>query len=147
MRNIVLIVVDTLRADHVGCYDNRWIRTPALDRICEEGVRFDWLSAPKGFHGKDSVAKVRAIRMRLGAPDATGRQTPEEQPGSEYDLPGELVIQALGFELGPVGQRDAKPAVTVGHRTDELTRVHLDAVGGEGVGERCAGLDESPEAT
>ena len=64
----------------------------------EEGVRFDWLSAPKAFHGDKHVSAVRAVRMRLGAPDATGRQRPEEVPGSDYDAPADLAIQALGFE-------------------------------------------------
>ena len=36
--------------------------------------------------------------MRLGAPDATGRQTPEEIPDADYTEPAELVIKALGFE-------------------------------------------------
>src|SRR5690606_3003746 len=35
---------------------------------------------------------------RLGAPDATGRQTPEEIEGSEETLKADLVIKALGFE-------------------------------------------------
>ncbi|MBX2854482.1 MAG: NAD(P)-dependent oxidoreductase [Rhodobacteraceae bacterium] len=64
----------------------------------EEGVVFDWLSAPKAFFGDNRVTKVRAIRMRLGPPDATGRQSPEEVPNSEYDLDAQLAIQALGFE-------------------------------------------------
>ncbi|MCI4663745.1 MAG: NAD(P)-dependent oxidoreductase [Neomegalonema sp.] len=64
----------------------------------EEGVRFDWLSAPKAFHGDDKVSAVRAVRMRLGAPDASGRSRPEELPGSDYDEPADLAIQALGFE-------------------------------------------------
>ncbi len=64
----------------------------------EEGVRFEWLSAPKAFHGDQSVTAVRAVRMRLGAPDATGRSRPEEIPGSEFDAPADLAIQALGFE-------------------------------------------------
>ena len=64
----------------------------------EEGVVFEWLSAPKAFSGKDKVSKVKAIRMRLGAPDATGRQAPEEVPGGEFDLKADLVIKALGFE-------------------------------------------------
>ena len=41
---------------------------------------------------------VRVTRMRLGAPDATGRQTPEEIPDADYTEPAELVIKALGFE-------------------------------------------------
>ena len=41
---------------------------------------------------------VRAARMRLGAPDASGRQTPEEIEGGDFDLPADLVIKALGFD-------------------------------------------------
>ncbi|MFO7853633.1 MAG: NAD(P)-dependent oxidoreductase [Paracoccaceae bacterium] len=64
----------------------------------EEGVEFVWLSAPKGFTGEDAVDGVRTIRMRLGAPDVTGRQAPEEIEGSDYTEPADLVIKALGFE-------------------------------------------------
>ena len=62
----------------------------------EEGVVFEWLSAPKAFTG-DPVTSVRVQRMRLGAPDATGRQSPEEIDGAEHDEPADLVIKALGF--------------------------------------------------
>ncbi len=64
----------------------------------EEGVDFVWLSAPEAFHGDDRVAGVRVQRMRLGAPDATGRRSPEPVPGSSTDRPADLVIAALGFD-------------------------------------------------
>jgi glutamate synthase (NADPH/NADH) small chain len=65
----------------------------------EEGVEFVWLTAPKGFTSKNqAVTGVKAVRMRLGAPDATGRQMPEEVPGSDYTEPCDLAIKALGFE-------------------------------------------------
>ena len=64
----------------------------------EEGVIFEWLTAPKGFTDNDSVTGVKAVRMRLGPPDATGRQAPEEVPGSDYTEPCDLAIKALGFE-------------------------------------------------
>ena len=64
----------------------------------EEGVEFAWLTAPKGFTGDDTVTGVRVSRMRLGAPDVTGRQTPEVIPDADYTEPAELVIKALGFE-------------------------------------------------
>ena len=38
--NVILIVLDSLRADHVGCYGNPWIRTPALDTLAEESAVF-----------------------------------------------------------------------------------------------------------
>ncbi|MBO9621709.1 MAG: NAD(P)-dependent oxidoreductase [Sphingomonas sp.] len=65
----------------------------------EEGVEFVWLSAPEAFDGSgDQVTGVRASRMRLGAPDASGRRSPELDPGSEFRLDADLVIKALGFE-------------------------------------------------
>ena len=64
----------------------------------EEGVEFVWLTAPKGFTGDATVAGVKAVRMRLGVPDVTGRQTPEQVPGSDYTEPCDLAIKALGFE-------------------------------------------------
>jgi len=63
----------------------------------EEGVVFEWLSAPQGFAG-DPVSAVKAQKMRLGQPDATGRQSPEPIDGAEHDEPADLVIKALGFE-------------------------------------------------
>ena len=64
----------------------------------EEGVEFVWLSAPKGFTGGTEVEGVMVQKMRLGAPDATGRQSPEVIEGADYVEPADLVIQALGFE-------------------------------------------------
>ncbi|MEM8842203.1 MAG: NAD(P)-dependent oxidoreductase [Pseudomonadota bacterium] len=64
----------------------------------EEGIEFVWLSAPKGFTGDNRVEGVRAVKMRLGAPDQSGRQSPEEIPGSDYTEPADLAIKALGFE-------------------------------------------------
>ena len=60
----------------------------------EEGVEFVWLTAPAGLSEKG----VMAQRMRLGAPDATGRQMPELIEGSDYVEEADLVIKALGFE-------------------------------------------------
>ncbi|PIV76254.1 MAG: dihydropyrimidine dehydrogenase [Rhodobacteraceae bacterium CG17_big_fil_post_rev_8_21_14_2_50_65_11] len=63
----------------------------------EEGVEFVWLSAPKGFSG-DPVTGVMVQKMRLGQPDATGRQSPEVIEGADYVEQADLVIKALGFE-------------------------------------------------
>ncbi|MEN8831079.1 MAG: NAD(P)-dependent oxidoreductase [Pacificibacter sp.] len=63
----------------------------------EEGVEFVWLAAPKGFAG-DPVTGVMVQKMRLGAPDASGRQSPEVIEGADYVEEADLVIKALGFE-------------------------------------------------
>jgi glutamate synthase (NADPH/NADH) small chain len=68
----------------------------------EEGVDFVWLTAPKGFMGGTSVEGVMVQKMRLGAPDSSGRQAPEIIEGADYVEPAELVIQALGFEPEPI---------------------------------------------
>jgi glutamate synthase (NADPH) small chain len=65
----------------------------------EEGVTFEWLAAPRAVLGEaERASGVRAARMRLGAPDAGGRQAPEEIPGADFELAADLVIKALGFD-------------------------------------------------
>jgi len=64
----------------------------------EEGVEFVWLAAPEAFLGDDAVTGVRAHRIRLGAPDATGRQSPEVIEDSSFTLDADVVIKALGFD-------------------------------------------------
>jgi glutamate synthase (NADPH/NADH) small chain len=75
----------------------------------EEGVEFVWLSAPKMFvDDATNLTDDRAIsgplrgvvvnKMRLGQPDATGRQSPELIDGAHYVEEADLVVKALGFE-------------------------------------------------
>ncbi|GIT91482.1 dihydropyrimidine dehydrogenase subunit A [Jannaschia pagri] len=72
----------------------------------EEGVGFEWLTAPAGFEaalaeadgGPAKVTGVKVQRMKLGEADATGRQRPEIIEGADYVEEADLVIKALGFE-------------------------------------------------
>ncbi|WP_146346376.1 NAD(P)-dependent oxidoreductase [Falsiphaeobacter marinintestinus] len=80
----------------------------------EEGVVFEWLSAPKGFtddNGK--VSGVMVQKMRLGAPDASGRQAPEVIEGADYVEEADLVIKALGFEPEDMQTMFGKPELAV----------------------------------
>jgi glutamate synthase (NADPH/NADH) small chain len=70
----------------------------------EEGVEFVWLSAPEAFLGEGSIEAVRAVRVRLGVPDATGRQTPQVLPDTSYSLAADMAIEALGFDPEDLGQ-------------------------------------------
>ena len=70
---------------------------PEVKNAEEEGVTFAWLSAPEAFLGEDHVSGVRVQRMRLGLPDATGRQS-IEPTDSRTALEADLVIKALGFD-------------------------------------------------
>ena len=80
----------------------------------EEGVVFEWLAAPRGLLGEaDGVTGVRAVRMRLGPPDSSGRRAPEAVDGSDFDLPAQLVIKALGFDPEDLPTTLAAPDLSV----------------------------------
>lgn len=65
----------------------------------EEGVQFEWMAAPLTIEGQGGkVSGVRAVRMHLGVADASGRQAPVAIEGSDFTIPADLVIKALGFE-------------------------------------------------
>ncbi len=38
--NLVVIIIDTLRKDYIGCYGNDWIRTPSIDALARESVLY-----------------------------------------------------------------------------------------------------------
>ena len=78
----------------------------------EEGVIFEWLAAPKGFAG-DPVRGVMVQKMRLGPPDATGRQSPEPIDGADYTEDADLVIKALGFSPEDLPMLWDQPELTV----------------------------------
>jgi glutamate synthase (NADPH/NADH) small chain len=64
----------------------------------DEGVVFTWLAAPEAFLGDKTVTGVRATRMHLGLPDASGRMSVDPIAGSSFTLEADLVIKALGFD-------------------------------------------------
>jgi glutamate synthase (NADPH) small chain len=45
---------------------------------------------------------VRCVRMALGEPDASGRRRPEPVPGSEFEIPCEMVVVAIGTRANPL---------------------------------------------
>jgi glutamate synthase (NADPH/NADH) small chain len=79
----------------------------------EVGVEFGWQAAPEAFLGDGEVNGVRAVRMRLGPPDATGRQSPEPLPDSSFTLEADLVIKALGFDPEDLPSLFGQPELAV----------------------------------
>jgi glutamate synthase (NADPH/NADH) small chain len=69
-------------------------RQKALDL----GVHFLMLQQPVGyaFDSSGTLVGVRIVRTRLGAPDASGRRSPQPMDGTEYLLPVDMVIEAIG---------------------------------------------------
>ncbi|MGP1275753.1 MAG: NAD(P)-dependent oxidoreductase [Caulobacterales bacterium] len=96
----------------------------------EEGVIFEWLSAPLALKGDAArLTGVVAQRMGLGAPDADGRRQPVVLEGAEADLEGDLVIAALGYEaedISTLGDISATPRGTI--RVTQACRTSLPGV-------------------
>lgn len=84
----------------------------------EEGVVFEYLTSPIRFEaGPDGrVAGVVCQRMELGAPDASGRRRPVPVDGSEFTIPADLVVLAVGYTADP----DVVASQGVEHRPDGL---------------------------
>ena len=80
----------------------------------EEGVVFEWLAAPEAVLDTKAgkLKAVRASRMRLGAPDPSGRQSPEKT-GETFDIKADMVIKALGFDPEDLPQLFGEQALTV----------------------------------
>ena len=45
-QNLLLITIDTLRADHLGCYGNKNIQTPHIDALADQGMLFQLAFTP-----------------------------------------------------------------------------------------------------
>ncbi len=68
-----------------------------VDDAEEENVQFEFLRNPtKLITENNRVVGVEVIKMELGEPDDSGRRRPVEVPGSEYIIPCDLVIPAIG---------------------------------------------------
>ncbi len=102
----------------------------------EEGIEFVWLSQPEAFLGDTSVSGVRVQRMRLGMPDATGRQAVE--PGDQrFTVGADLVVKALGFDPEELPRLWGQPGLEVSrwgtlktdHRTAMTTMPGVFAAG------------------
>jgi glutamate synthase (NADPH/NADH) small chain len=67
-----------------------------VDEAEAEGVRFEWLTLPVRFVGRDRLRAVECRRARLGCLDASGRRRPEDVPASEFLMPVDTVVKAIG---------------------------------------------------
>ena len=79
-------------------------RVEEVHHAKEEGVIFDLLQNPTEILvDEDGCVKgARVIKMELGEPDASGRRSPVEIPGSEYEIEADTVIMSLGTSPNPL---------------------------------------------
>ncbi|MFH0821624.1 MAG: FAD-dependent oxidoreductase, partial [Pseudomonadota bacterium] len=74
-----------------------------VDAALEEGVKIEFLAAPvKVVTGDGSkVEGLECIRMELGPPDDSGRRRPVPKEGSQFVLPADLIVPAIGQVIDP----------------------------------------------
>jgi glutamate synthase (NADPH/NADH) small chain len=69
-----------------------------IEEAREEGVRFHFLAAPVAFLGESLLVEVECVEMALGEPDDSGRRRPVPREGSEFTIPADTVVKAIGQE-------------------------------------------------
>ena len=68
-----------------------------IEALFHEGIEIEFLTTPVRFYGEGGkLSTMECIRMELGEPDASGRRRPLPVQGSEWNLPVDTVITALG---------------------------------------------------
>ncbi|MBQ6966369.1 MAG: NADPH-dependent glutamate synthase [Lachnospiraceae bacterium] len=79
-------------------------RVEEVHHAKEEGIIFDLLQNPVEILEDENgwVRGIRIIKMELGEPDESGRRSPVEIPGSEYEIECDTVIMSLGTSPNPL---------------------------------------------
>ena len=79
-------------------------RVEEVHHAKQEGIAFQMLTNPVEVLGDDKgwVRGIRCVRMELGEPDQSGRRSPIEIEGSEFDIECDVVIMALGTSPNPL---------------------------------------------
>ena len=79
-------------------------RREEVEHAMEEGIQFRLLTNPTEILGDEAgfVRGMTCLRMELGEPDASGRRSPVEIPGSEFLLECDCVIMSIGTSPNPL---------------------------------------------
>jgi len=96
-------------------------RRAEVEHAKEEGIEFRFLTAPLSIEGneKGEVKSMTCIKMELGEPDASGRRRPMPVKGSEYTMPVDTVVIAVGQGPNPLIPRTSK-GIAVDQKSGEL---------------------------
>ena len=116
-------------------------RVEEYHHAIEEGVQFNWLTNPMEVldDGSGWVSGLKCQKMQLGEPDASGRARPIPIPGSEFVLPVDNVILAIGTTPNPLLTRTTAGLLTnkkgclVADEKTGLTSKALVYAGGDAV--------------
>jgi glutamate synthase (NADPH/NADH) small chain len=94
-------------------------RHEEVENAEEEGVKFMLLNNPVRFigDGRGNVKEVELVRMELGEPDESGRRRPRSMKGSEWRLPVDTVVIAIGQSPNPIIQQTTEGLEVTRHGT------------------------------
>jgi len=67
-----------------------------IEEALHEGIKIYFLAAPSRVMSQDREVQLECVRMKLGAPDASGRRRPEPIEGSEFTMNFDTIIAAIG---------------------------------------------------
>jgi arylsulfatase A-like enzyme len=111
--NILVVMADDLAAWHLGCYGNREIRTPHLDRLAAEGIRMEnaFVCTPVCSPSRATFFTGRTPRQHGIHDFLTSKPIPEPPQGQEAPPPsfaGEVMISDVlagaGYDCGYIGK-------------------------------------------
>src|ERR1700752_1632187 len=91
---VFLITIDTLRADHVHCYGYKGIRTPALDQLAEQGIRFTQAFTPSPITNSSHTSIMTGL-------------LPSSHGVSDFGVPLPAIHPTLAALLAKLGYRTA----------------------------------------
>jgi len=78
-------------------------RAEEIHHAEQEGVKFHLLTTPVAFYGeKECLRGLNCIQNKLGEPDASGRRKPEPIEGSNFHIPADVAIIAIGQSPSPL---------------------------------------------
>jgi glutamate synthase (NADPH/NADH) small chain len=121
--DVLRIAIREGAAEARGLYRRDAANAPAdleeLQDTIEEGAQLSFLTDAVALVGDATgqVTRVRCVKMELGPADATGRATVSPVPGSEFEVPADIVFVAHGFTAPKLPQ------------TDDFGRLAMDGAG------------------
>ena len=113
-------------------------RREEVEHAKEEGVIFDLLTNPVCIHGDENgrVNAIECVKMQLGEPDVSGRRRPIAIEGSNFQMPVDCVVMAIGNSPNPLIrsttkglEANRKGCIVVDEETMQTTRKGVYAAG------------------
>ena len=77
-------------------------RDEEIEHAKEEEINFELLTNPIKINGTEKVESIEVIKMQLTEPDESGRRSPVQIEGSEFQIPCQQVIVAIGQNPNPL---------------------------------------------